>query len=41
VLDQSVPGSGDAFAAGFLLALAAGHSLAACVERGHEAATGA
>jgi ribokinase len=40
VLDQSVPGSGDAFAAGFLLALAAGHSLAACVERGHEAAAG-
>jgi ribokinase len=41
LLAESVPGSGDAFAAGFLLALADGQPLAACVERGCEAALGA
>ena len=39
VLPESPPGAGDAFAAGFLLALADGHPLRACVERGHAAAT--
>jgi ribokinase len=38
VLAESARGSGDAFAAGFLLALADGHALRACVERGCEAA---
>lgn len=38
VLAQSPRGAGDAFAAGFLLALADGHGLRACVERGCEAA---
>lgn len=38
VLAVNARGSGDAFAAGFLLALADGHPLGACVERGHDAA---
>ena len=38
VLAASPPGAGDAFAAGFLLALADGHPLRACVERGNAAA---
>lgn len=38
VLAESPRGAGDAFAAGFLLALADGHELGACLERGCEAA---
>jgi ribokinase len=38
VLPGSPRGAGDAFAAGFLLALADGRELAACLERGCEAA---
>jgi ribokinase len=41
VLDGNRRGSGDAFAAGFLLALADGRPLEACVERGHAAAASA
>jgi ribokinase len=41
VLPESLRGSGDAFAAGFLLALADGHDLGACLRRGCEAAAGA
>ncbi len=38
-LDEPAVGAGDRFAAGFLLALAAGDTLEACLARGCEAAT--
>jgi ribokinase len=40
LLDTSPPGAGDAFAAAFLLALASGRPLRACVEEGCAAAVG-
>jgi ribokinase len=40
ILDETPVGAGDAFAAGFLLALAAGRPLAECLQRGCGAVTG-